>query len=242
MSPIRFTNINKRVSGNGSVIGPTCNPSCVQNDSICCSIVSTLCGSTGYYHALGSRYGCNCCPVCDCCCCCTCSVCTRNNIGLWKMSEVYTYKLVDKWGPSTCSNTAPVGFCNNSRVLYGNSIDCCAYFIACSGSIKCFIAPSNTQVSAFWGSRGGSPDTTSCNCAINLYGNPSPTWFTPGTDDFSSYYQPCRGYWDSYSSQYWTGSQERGYFAYAWDMSNNNAISQYKTNNNNSRVGRYTNT
>ena len=211
MAPCKPTNLNKRAyPGNGSVIGPTTQPTCCPTSTTCNSFVSTLCGSLTINWTLGCRNQPTFCPCCQCCCCCTCTVCDRTiPSGMWKSSEQWDAKKRDAWGPDTCSNTAPTGYTTNNGTISGSSIDCYGFLICNAGpTSKWFVAPSNTELSTTWYSRCDAASTP-----YSCYPDPSDGtgWFIPSCSQFLNPGVTCLSYWDSYAAtRNWSDTEVDG--------------------------------
>ena len=88
-------------------------------------------------------------------------------------------------------------------------VDCKGFFICCGPSTnKWFVAPSCTEVSRSWYSRGDAV-TVACSCMGDC------GWFLPTCLQLRDPGYCCRNYWDSYGScQYWSDTEAGGRGAY----------------------------
>jgi hypothetical protein len=82
------------------------------------------------------------------------------------------------------------------------------YLICCASSTYWIVAPSSTEVTRNWDSRGDAVTTAQAQAACG-------DWFVPNCNQFKNPGCLCRNYWDSYSSNYyWTDSQSSATQAY----------------------------
>lgn len=198
MAPFRPTNLNKRAyPGNANVIGPTRQATCCPTTTTCYQCYSNVFGATSAeIFTLGCRCTTQTCPFCHCCCCCTCTVCTRTiPSGIWSSSEQYEARKRDAWSASSCSNTAPIGYCSACcGTLTSVGSDCGGFYICCGPSTqKWFVAPSCTQVAVNFSSRNNA-----VTCANSLMG--SLGWFIPTISQLQNPGYFCRSYWDTFTS------------------------------------------
>lgn len=205
MAPFRPSNLNKReYPGNGNVIGPTTEVTCVQVDTVCeqCYVSKDSCQ---LYEILGCRCMFCACPCCCNVCQCDCHVCTRTTpSGMWKTSEQYEAKSRDAWGDSTCTTDPAVCVCCVSQGCsdLGNYCDCQGFYFCCNtgASCKLFVAPSCAEVQRGWPARADA--NTVATSVMGSY-----SYFVPGLGDLANSYS-CRSYWDSYqSSVYYSDSR-----------------------------------
>lgn len=213
MAPFRPANLNKRAyPGNANVIGPTRQATIGFTTTTCNTYVSNICGAATEVFTLGCRCTINNYPYCHCCCCCTCTVCTRTiPSGIWSASEQYEARTRDAWSASSCSNTAPIGYCSaccgTLTGCPGN--DCKGFYICCGPTTnKWFVAPSCTQVARNWYFRDDA--VIVANSCMGSCG-----WFVPTGPQLQNPGYSCRSYWDSYtSSWYWSSTEQNSLCAW----------------------------
>jgi hypothetical protein len=230
MPPFRPNNLNKRLyPGNANVIGPTTCPSCTTSNTTCCSSTPSCGACVETTLSLGCRCTCCHCPCCCICCSCTETLCTRTTpSGMYKTSEQYCSRTLDRWGPSSCSCGAATCLCCTNVGFACTTIanDYKGFFICCGPSTtKWFVAPSCTQVNRDWYSSGDA--VTTANSLMGSCG-----WFVPNCSQLQNPGYSCRTYWDSYSSTGYWSSTERAYphntSGWAVNFSNGSTFSNYK--------------
>jgi len=229
----RPTNLNIRdVPGNGSIVGPSTSPTCVESTTVCESCFNT-CGSPSMVFdqsGLGCQNTFCRCNCCDVVCGCDCILCTRTVPGgMYKPSEVYEAKERDAWPPNTTSTGATTCLCNiNPGTIDGPCNAATGGYIICvSGGCGWIVAPASTEVTRKWYDRGDASTTANSVAACG-------DWFIPSCGEMSNPGYACRTYWDSYTETlYWTNSQRSSSNGWAfWFDSRNTG---YGANKNSTR-------
>jgi len=200
----RPSNLNIRdVPGNGSIVGPSTTPSCVECTTTCESCYNT-CDATCDF-SLGSQYVTLCaCPCCDIVCSCECLTCHRTvPSGMWKTSEQYEAKERDAWPPNTGTAGAATCLCDINP-----GCTCCTtattptggYLLCKASNVAWVVAPSSTEVSRCWDCYGDAITTAAAITGCSGWFVGSGGWGgqlrCPGWS--------CKIYWDSYTGPYWT--------------------------------------
>jgi len=222
MAPFRPRNLNKRYyPGNASVIGPTCTPTLGITTTTCCSSTNVCGACVGPDTVLGCRCTFCYCPCCNVCCSCPCTVCTQTvPSGMWSSFEQYEASTRSAWGTgitssagaATCLCCTNVGFACTTNIA-----DCKGFFICCGPATnKWFVAPSCTEVSRCWYTRGDA--VTVANSCMGSCG-----WIVPTIGQLQNPGYSCRTYWDSYAAaNYWSDTEIQATAAWTGDLTNDN--------------------
>jgi len=108
-------------------------------------------------------------------------------------------------GPSK-SHSSFASFVGNAAL--GSTFQC-GRVICKNGGIAWIVAPSCSQVSRTWHSRGDAV-TTALACTAGATG-----WFVPTISQLQNPGYTCRTYWDSFSStNYWSSTEFNATFAF----------------------------
>jgi hypothetical protein len=159
---------------------------------------------------------------------------------MYKTSEQYCSRTLDRWGPSSCSCGAATCLCCTNVGFACTTVisDCKGFFICCGPSTtKWFVAPSCTGVVRTWHSRDDA--VTLANSLMGSCG-----WFVPSVSQLQNPGYACRTYWDSYQETvYWSStasSAHGGLYACTVYFHNNNTPLFNKNNINCVRAFRCT--
>lgn len=202
MAPFRPSNLNKRAyPGNGSIIGPTTEPSVgISTDDLYGSVnVCDAC--VGPLPLLGCTHTHCYCPCCDSCRKCLCTTCTPSvPSGMWRTSEQRTAISGGCWGaPTTTCGAETEISCTNvgGADVSANCTNCYGYLWCKSDTYYYFAAPSNTEVSKTWWDR-----SDAITCANNVCG--SQGWYIPPYGELLNA-RSCKEYWfEGTTEQYWS--------------------------------------
>tara|TARA_Y100000004_G_C8956302_1_gene431035 strand:+ start:223 stop:945 length:723 start_codon:yes stop_codon:yes gene_type:complete len=200
----RPNRVNKRAyPGNGSVVGPTHEPSLGISTADLCSSVNVCGACVGPLPLLGCCYTHCYCPCCDECRKCLCTTCTPNVPGgMWRLPEQETAISGGCWGTgstTTCGSVSVLS-CSNvgATAVSANCTNCYGFHWCKSATHYYFAAPSNTQVSRNWWSR-----SAAVSCANSVCGSHS--WYVPAYGELQNS-KACRAYWDEENDRYWSDS------------------------------------
>ena len=225
----RPLNLNiTQVPGNGSIVGPSTTPSCIQTTTVCetCHNCSGVCvcqvlpGQTSTFCAS---------PCCDVVCGCDCieNISTVPS-GVWKSSEQYEAKERNAWPPDTSSTGSVTCLCNiNVGYLNCGNVSSVAGNIICTASSVAWVAaPETSEVQRCWQCRDDA--VTVANAAAGCG-----DWFVPDCGQTQNPGFACRTHYDSYNcSSYWSDTQ--GYPTTGWRVDFNNGHTMadaYKSSN-----------
>jgi len=98
------------------------------------------------------------------------------------------------------------------------------YLICCSASTFWIVAPSASQVTRTWYARNNA--TTTAQQVSGCTG-----WFVPTSAQLQNPGATCITYWDSYSSLYWSSSQDRQESGWRTSMPSGSTSGEHKTVN-----------
>jgi hypothetical protein len=142
---------------------------------------------------------------------------------MWGASEVYEARTRDSWGPSTCSNEAPIQYCSACCGTFTSiANDCKGFYICCGPSTnKWFVAPSFTEICTTWYCYNDAVTTADNNLG-------SCGWFVPNSSQIGNPGYSCRTFWDTYTSScYWSSTQSRSYAGYGVNFADGSTFQSY---------------
>lgn len=222
----RPSNLNIRdVPGNGSIVGPSTSPTCVESTTVCETCFNTCGSSTLSFDS--TVLGCQCtfckCPCCDIVCGCDCTVCNRTiPSGMWKPSEQYEAKGRDAWGDNTSSSGSQSCLCNINSGFTCGAINAPVggYIMCVASSVAWVVAPSSTEVTRNWHSRNDATTTAQAAAACG-------DWFIPVYQQLQNPGYTCRTYWDNVAGRYWSNTDRNNGYAWNVDLANGSALTSH---------------